>query len=139
MARETAEETETSKGATSSRLATGTRAMLSEWVATAEAAVEQTGQMCEAEGAAVRSVQKWNCAHRKIIPRSNAEMRMRCVLACMYLVRRSLGANGCRVKRSWWRLAGGLCRSPEETSTVHYGSAGWWLGGFGVNFRTKNS
>src|SRR5260370_39136182 len=63
--------------------------------------------MCEAEGAAVRSVQKWNCAHRKIIPRSNAEMRMRCMLACMYLVRRSLGANGCRVKRSWWRLAGG--------------------------------
>ncbi len=104
MSRGTAEETETSKGATSSRLATGTRAMLSEWVATAEAAVEQTGQMCEAEGAAVRSVQKWNCAPRKIIPRSNAKMRMRFVLACMCLLRRSLGPNGCRVKQ---------CRRPS--------------------------
>src|SRR6266704_287899 len=104
MSRGSAEEAETSKGATSSRLATGTRAMLGEQVATTEPAVEHSGQTCEADGVAVRSVQKWNCAPRKIIPRSNAEMRMRCVLACMYLVRRSLGANGCRVKQ---------CRRPS--------------------------
>jgi len=57
MARETAEETETSKGATSSWFVTGTIAMTGDCVATTEAAVEQTGQMCEAEGAAVRSQQ----------------------------------------------------------------------------------
>ena len=77
MARETAEETETSKGGTSSRLATGTTAMLGDRVATTEPAAEQTGQTCEADGVAVRSVQKWNCAPRKMTPRSKAKMRMR--------------------------------------------------------------
>jgi len=51
--------------------------MLGDDVATTEPAVEQTGQMCEADGAAVSSVQKWNCAPRKINPRNNAKMRMR--------------------------------------------------------------
>ena len=35
---------------------------------------------------------------------SNAKMRMRCVLACMYLVRRSLGRNGCEVKKTMYFL-----------------------------------
>ncbi len=77
MARGTAEETETSKGASSSRFVTGTKAITGDCVATTEPAVKQTGQMCEAEGAAVRSAQKWNFAPRKINPSSNAKMRMR--------------------------------------------------------------
>ena len=77
MARGTAEETETSVGATSRRFETGTTAMTGDCVKTMEPAVEQTGQMCEADGAAVMSVQKWNCASRKIAPRSKAKMRMR--------------------------------------------------------------
>jgi hypothetical protein len=60
------------KGATSSRLVTGTIAITGDCAATTEAAVEQTGQMWEADGAAVKSVQKWNCAARKTTPRSNA-------------------------------------------------------------------
>jgi hypothetical protein len=55
----------------------GTKAMLGDGAAIAEAAVEQTGQMCEAEGVVVKSVQKWNCPPRKTTPRSNAKMRMR--------------------------------------------------------------
>ena len=77
MARGTAEDTETTKGATSSRFITGTKAMLGDCEATNEPAVEQTGQMCEADGVVVKSVQKWNCAPRKMTPRSNAKMRMR--------------------------------------------------------------
>ena len=86
------------KEAISSRLVTGTMAIRGDCAATADAAVEQTGQMCEAEGAEVKSVQKWNCAPRKMTPRNNARMRMRLVSACMCLLRRSLGWNGCRVK-----------------------------------------
>ena len=77
MARGAAEESETTSGAASSRLVTGTMAMTGDRVATTEPAVEQTGQTCEAEGPAVTSVQKWNCAPRKITPRSNAKMWMR--------------------------------------------------------------
>ena len=55
---------------------TGTMAMLGDCEAITEAAVEQTGQMCEADGVVVKSVQKWNCAPRKKTPRSNAKMRM---------------------------------------------------------------
>src|SRR2546425_2284694 len=98
MSRGTADKTEKTKGATSSRLATGTRAMLGEQVATTEPAVEHSGQTCEADGVAVRSVQEWNCAHRKIIPRSNAKTRTRRVLHRMCLLRRRLGKNGCGVK-----------------------------------------
>ena len=56
-ARGTAEDTETTKGATSSRFMTGTKAMLGDCVAITEAAVEQTGQMCEAHGVSDRSQQ----------------------------------------------------------------------------------
>ena len=52
-------------------------AITGDCVATIEAAVEQTGQMCEADGVAVKSVQKWNCAPRKMTPRSNAKIRIR--------------------------------------------------------------
>jgi hypothetical protein len=58
-------------------------AMLGNWGASTEPAAEQIGQMCEAEGAIVRSVQKWNCTPRKMAPRSNAKILMRCVLVCM--------------------------------------------------------
>ena len=85
------------KGATSSRLVIGTMAINGDCTATAEAAVKQTGQMWEGDGAAVKSVQKWNCVARKTTPRSNARMRMR-HFVCMCLLGRSLGRNGCWVK-----------------------------------------
>lgn len=66
-------------------------ARLKDEVATTDPTAEQTGQMCEAEGEAEESAQKWNCAPRKITPRSNAKRRMRCALLCMYLLRRSIG------------------------------------------------
>ena len=100
MARSTAEDTEIIKGVNSSRFVTGTTAMTGDCVATSEAAVEQTGQRWEADGVAVKSAQRWNCAPRKITPRSSAKMRICRALACMYLLRRSLGWNGCRVKLS---------------------------------------
>jgi len=75
--RGTAEDIETNNSVTSSRLVTGTIAMLGDCVVRTEPAVEQNGQMCDADGAAVKSVQKWNCAPRKMTPRSNAKMRMR--------------------------------------------------------------
>jgi hypothetical protein len=46
-------------------------------VATTEHTAEQTGQMCDAEGVAVRSAQKWNCAPRKTTARSNAKTPIR--------------------------------------------------------------
>src|SRR2546421_3685736 len=76
-ARGTAEDPESTKGATSRPSVTGTMARLGDCTAITEPVVEQTGQMCEADGAAVRSVQKWNCAPRKTTPTSNAKMRMR--------------------------------------------------------------
>ena len=100
MARSTAEDTEIIKGVNSSRFVTGTTAMTGDCVATTEAAVEQTGHICEADGEAVKSAQKWNCAPRKITPRSSAKMRICRALACMCLLRQSLGWNGCRVKQS---------------------------------------
>src|SRR5260370_41123228 len=103
-----AEDSETSTGETSSRFVTGTIAMMGDCVATTEPAVEQSGQMCEADGAAVNSVQKWNCAPRKIIPTSNPKMRMRCVFACMCLLRRSLGRDGCGVKQTIYFLDASL-------------------------------
>ena len=108
MARGTAADTETTNGATSSRLVTGTMAMLGDGVATTEPAVEQTGQICDADGAAVRSAQKWNCAPRKIKAMSNPKMRIRRVLACMCLLRRSLGRNGCGVKKTIYLLGASL-------------------------------
>jgi len=72
-----AEPTESTKGATSSRFVIGTMAILGDCAATTEPAVEQTGQRCEVDGPAVKSVKKWNWAARKRTPRSNAKMRMR--------------------------------------------------------------
>ena len=77
VAQGTAEDIETIERATSSRFMTGTMAMTGDCVATTEATVEQSGQICEADGAAVKSAQKWNCAPRKMTPRSKAKMRMR--------------------------------------------------------------
>ena len=71
---------------TSSRFAAGIMATRGDCVATAEPATEQTGQKCVVEGEPDRSVQKWNCAPRKIIPRSNATRRTRCALLRMCLV-----------------------------------------------------
>jgi hypothetical protein len=76
MARGTAEESETTKGEISSRSATGTITMRGDCVATTDPVVEQIGQMCEADGVEVRSEQKWNCAPRKIIPKSKAQNRI---------------------------------------------------------------
>src|SRR5260370_5938016 len=100
VARVTAEVTKTANVETSSRFVTGTMAMTGGCAASTEPAVEQTGQMCEADGAVVRSAQKWNCAPRKSTPSSNAKMRMRRGLACMCLLRRSLGCIGCEVKKT---------------------------------------
>jgi len=57
VARGTSGETETTKGASSSRLVSGTTAIMGTCVATTEAVVEQTGQTCEGDGAEVRSEQ----------------------------------------------------------------------------------
>ena len=58
VARGTAENTEVTKGGSSSRSITGIMAMPGVWGATADPTVEQVGQKCEADGAAVRSAQK---------------------------------------------------------------------------------
>jgi hypothetical protein len=70
MARWAAEEIATSNETTSSRFVTGTKVLFGDCMATAEPVVEQTGQMCKAEGGAVRSEQKWNCNVRKRTPTS---------------------------------------------------------------------
>lgn len=90
----------------------GTMATLGDWVTSAEPAAVQNGQMCEAVGSDVRSAQKWNCAVRKTTPRSKAKQVLDSVLPGMYLLRRSLGKNGCGVKR---RLVPGfLLEQPSE-------------------------
>src|SRR6266436_3174362 len=79
---------------------TGAMAMLGDCAATAEPIVEHTGQTCEVEGAAVKSAQKWNCAARKMPPRINVKMQMERDLDSIWLLRRSLCANGCWVKKT---------------------------------------
>jgi hypothetical protein len=78
---------------------TGTIATLGDCATTTEPAAAQKGQVCELVGSDVRSAQKWNCAARNTIPRSSAKIRIRDVLQGMYLLRRSLGKNGCGVKQ----------------------------------------
>lgn len=73
-------------------------AMLGVCVATTEPTAEHMGQTWDAEGATVRSAQKWNCAPRKTNPRSNAKTRILTVLPSILILRRSLGRNGCGVK-----------------------------------------
>ncbi len=137
MARETAEEGETAKGAISSRVVTGTMAMRGDCVARTDAAVEQTGQMCEADGVDVKSVQKWSCAPKKMTPRNNARMHMRLVLACMCLLRRSLGRNGCRVKHGplsagyrWGNPYSPFARRDTQNEALFPGEIGFGLGEF---------
>jgi hypothetical protein len=74
--------------------------MLGEGVTMAEPAVVQSGQRCEPVGSSVRSAQKWNCAVRKTIPRSNAKQLLEHVLPGMCLMRRSLGKKGCGVNET---------------------------------------
>src|SRR5207244_7176701 len=98
-----------------------------ECVAEAEPATEHTGQTCVAEADTDKSEQKWHCATRKIIPRSNAARRTRRALPLMCQIRRSLGRIGCRVKRRApppsdpseqvpWQLGVAPGRSEEHTS-----------------------
>jgi hypothetical protein len=51
--------------------------MLGTRVVTAKPAVEQSGHRCGPEGPEFKSAQKWNCAARKMIPRSKAQKRAR--------------------------------------------------------------
>jgi len=66
---------------------------------TAAPTAEQTGQMCELEGAPVRSAQKCNCAPRKIIASNRPNNRIAGRLRGITLVRGSLGWNRCVVNR----------------------------------------
>lgn len=84
----------------SSRFMTGTSAMLGATGATTEPVVEQTGQIWELNGPEVRSAQRWNCATRKMTPRNKAKSRSRVRLPCIFLLRTSLGKEGCGVKQS---------------------------------------
>ena len=93
--------------------------------------------MCEAEGAEVKSVQKWNCAPRKMTPRNNGRMRMRLVSACMCLLRRSLGWNGCRVKHGplsagyrWRNPYSPFVRRDTQNEALFPGKIGFGLGEF---------
>ena len=86
----------------SNRWETGATTSSRAWAAIAELVALQTGQKCEAAGAAVRSAQKWNCAPRKMTANSSAKTAVREVLWCMFLIRWSLGKNGCEVKQSVW-------------------------------------
>ena len=83
MERGTVEDAEIAKEVSSSRLVSGTMAITGDRGATTEAAIKQTGQTWEADGVAVKSVQKWNCAARKTTPRSNARMWMLRDCVCM--------------------------------------------------------
>lgn len=94
---------------------------------TAALAVEQTGQMCEPLGPEFRSVQKWNCAARKMIPRSKAQKRVLFVIPSMSVLRRSLGPSRYVVK------AGGPpgVASVKQSCCAHGGGAvdyGWRVG-----------
>jgi len=97
---------------TSSRFTTGTTANSSVGVVTAEPAVEQSWHGCEPLGPEFRSAQKWNCAARKMIPSSKAHNRALLGLANIFLLRRSLGWNGCGVKQRMWPRGTFLHQSP---------------------------
>lgn len=45
------------------------------WLAIAEPATEQTGQICDPDGLELTSTQKWNCAARKATARNRANAR----------------------------------------------------------------
>jgi len=77
----TAEDTEATKGTTSSRFVIGTMAVLGDSAATTEPAVEQTGQRCEADGVAVQVGEKVELGPKEDDPeeqRQNADaLRLR--------------------------------------------------------------
>jgi len=56
---------------------------VAEGVSRAEPVVEQMGQRWELGGPEVKSTQEWNCAARKMTPRSNTMIRRGCVYLCM--------------------------------------------------------
>jgi hypothetical protein len=87
---------------TSSRFTMGTTARSGVSVVIAEPAAEQSWQGCAPLGAEFRSAQKWNCAARKMIPSSKAQNRALLGLTDIFLLRRSLGRNGCGVKQRIW-------------------------------------
>ena len=98
MACVTGREVVTIDGVTSSRSVTWTISTLGDGVATAEPTTEHTGQICEADGEPVMSMQKWSCAPRRRTPRSNTRNGRLSGLRGIYLIRRRLGRNGCGVK-----------------------------------------
>jgi hypothetical protein len=63
----------------------GTIAMLGDCVATTELTVEQMGQICEAEGGAVKSAQKWNWAVRKMTVKSKMRTDVGGPMTCIEL------------------------------------------------------
>lgn len=66
-------------------------------VGTTQEPLVQTGQMCEPDGPACMSAQKWNCPARRRNPRSNASSRMRTSDAVIFEIRRRLEEIGCSV------------------------------------------
>jgi hypothetical protein len=83
VARGSDEEIKTIEGVISSRFVTGTMAMLGDGVATTEPAAEQSGHMCEADGVAVRSEQKWNCTVSKTTLKSKMRRHVGRAVACI--------------------------------------------------------
>lgn len=96
--REISTEWQIAGAASSRRWTTGTIERLKTCGAIAVPAVEHNWQGCEPAGPEFMSAQKWNCAARKIIPSSRAQIRNLFGFTNMYLLRRSLGRNGCGVK-----------------------------------------
>ena len=84
--------------ASSRRWTTGTIERFKTCGAIAVPAVEHSWHGCEPAGPEFKSAQKWNCAARKIIPSSRAQIRNLFGFANICLLRRSLGRNGCGVK-----------------------------------------
>src|ERR1700676_5036488 len=98
MACGTAKEVVTIGVVISSRLDTRTISTVGDCAATAEPTTEQTGQICESDGEAVMSMQKWSCAPRSRTPRSNTKNGRLSGLRRIRLIRRRLGRDGCWVK-----------------------------------------
>lgn len=83
--------------------------MLGTGVKTAEPAVAQNGQVCEAKPFALVSAHKWNWPARNKIASTKMKNR-RARFPLMYLVRRSLGKKGWLVKQfSQSRSANNQC------------------------------
>jgi hypothetical protein len=96
------EKTSTVVDAFSNRPKIGMMAMPCTGLITAGAAAEQSGQKCEPAEleleVGLRSAQECNCGSKKATARNNTKTRTCHGLLGMWLIRRSLGGNGCRVK-----------------------------------------